>query len=524
MLRLRTLEFDSAAVKERVTHGLRKMLTGGKRSFKEAVSEEHGQMIVMAAFTMILFLGICAWAVDVGYALVVKNKLQASADAAALAAAQHLDDGTWHSVGMNYTSQSGSLNSYSGFTTGTPSVTAECSTTVEGWGIPFDPSEPNVVQVVESGTWPTFFAWIVGHPTMTVNVESEASKGTKAHPYNVAIILDTTYSMRTPDPNCPYVNGQEQTQLQCAETAIGVILGGLDPSVDNISLFTFPAMEQNSTSNDTNCSGQQATGEPYTFPSATATSMQTVRFTGGSGTVQTTYQIAGFANDYRSSDSAKSLNSSSSLTKAVGLSSGCSGLQVNSTQNTYFASTIYAAQSALLAEQAANPGTSNTMILLSDGNATAVNNNYWKDMATSSQSNPGVNNSADGLYPNLQGECGQAVDAANAASAAGTLVFTIAYGSPSTSTGGGRYGNGGNCASDVGTGAHPNITPCEDMQDMSTGWPTDTSHFYSDYYAPGGDSGCQAAGKNNTITNLSDIAASIVVALRKERLIPPNTP
>jgi len=48
---------------------------------------------------------------------------------------------------------------------------------------------------------------------------------------------------------------------------------------------------------------------------------------------------------------------------------------------------------------------------------------------------------------------------------------------------------------------------------MSTGWTAstqDTSHFYSDYYAPGGDSGCQAAGPNNTITALSDIASAIV--------------
>src|SRR5208283_323888 len=109
----------------------------------------------------------------------------------------------------------------------------------------------------------------------------------------------------------------------------------------------------------------------------------------------------------------------------------------------------------------------------------------------------GVNNSSDGLYSNLQGECGQAVDAAQAASDAGTLVFTIAYGSPSTSKGGGSSGNQGNCASDIGAGQHSNITPCQDMQQMSSGWnatPQDKSHFYSDYYdAAQGDTGCQAA-------------------------------
>jgi len=51
------------------------------------------------------------------------------------------------------------------------------------------------------------------------------------------------------------------------ENAIAIILNGLAPTQDKVSLFTFPAMEVGSASNDTNCSGNQATGEPYTFPS-----------------------------------------------------------------------------------------------------------------------------------------------------------------------------------------------------------------------------------------------------------------
>jgi hypothetical protein len=301
-------------------------------------------------------------------------------------------------------------------------------------------------------------------------------------------------------------------------------------------------MEVGSASNDTNCSGNQATGEPYTFPSTSATSLQTMPITTGSGrnssTVQTTYQITGYLTDYRTSDAAKSLSNGSLLTKGIGSDTGCSGLQVNSTQNTYFASTIYQAQASLLAEQAANPGTMNAIIFLSDGNATAVDNTVWTDLASGStatsncpngQTCVGVNNSNNGIYPNLQGQCGQAVDAANAASNAGTIFYTIAYGSPSTSLAANNYPalNNGNCTSDIGTGQHPGITPCQDMQDMSTGWTAstqDTSHFYSDYYAPGGDSGCQAAGPNNTITALSDIASAIVGQFTGVRLIPSNTP
>jgi Flp pilus assembly protein TadG len=497
---------------------------------------------------MVIFLGICAFSVDVGHAMLVRKELQASTDAAALAAAQHLSDGTYQSVAMAY-SAAGTRNDYNGYTLSTPVVTAKCSSTVDGptWASPIpcttSPLVPNMVTVQETATVPTFFAWIVGHRSLTVTAVSAASKGAKPTPYNIAIILDTTYSMITKDPNCGNI-----TQLACAENAIAVILGGLAPTQDNVSLFTFPAMDTADASNDSNCSGKQATGEPYTFPSATATSMQTMPYytytttrgkngqtTTTTTTTQTTYQIASFTNSYRSSDTATSLTSNSSLVEAIGQSKGCPGLVVNSTQNTYFASTIYAAQAALIAEQVANPGTQNAIILLSDGNATAVDNSSWQDMVSGNESTVVVNNTSNGLYPNLQGECGQAVTAAHYAQnytnssgkADGTLFFTIAYGSPSTSTSGGVTGNQGNCASDQGTGQYPNITPCQDMQDMSTGWnatPQNTSYFYSDYYAPGGDSGCQAAGPNNTITSLNDIASSIVGQLSGVRLIPPNTP
>lgn len=486
--------------------------------------EDEGQVLPWAVFMMFLFLGMCALTVDVSHAMLVQRQLQASADAAALAAAQSLGNGNPASAGMNYTSKAGALNEYAGFATSTPTIATRCSTTIQGapWYIPCNSTTPNVVTVTETATIPAFFAGIFGNHLLTIGATSSASKGAKPQPYNVAIVLDTTNSMNTYDSNCG------QTQLQCAESAIGTILDGLAPTQDNVSLFTFPAMTVSSVSNDTNCSGSRATGVPYTFPSTSATSLQTMGYNSGSNTVQTTYQITGFLTDYRSSDTASSLANGSLLTKAIGSSQGCRGLKPNNTQNTYFAATIYQAQAALLAEQAANPGTKNAMIFLSDGNATATNNGGYSDMSTSSQTSSGaggVKNTSDGKYPNLQGQCGQAVDAAAAASLAGTTIFTIAYGSPSTSKS--STTNTGNCGSDVGTGQHPGITPCQDMQQMSSGWnktPQDTSHFYSDYYAPGGDSGCQAAGANNTITSLSSIASSIVGYFTGVRLVPNGLP
>ncbi len=511
-----------------------------QRFLNAVTGDERGQVLPWAALMMVLVMGASAFSIDLGHAMLVRKQLQASADAAALAGAQHLADGTYQSVAASY-SASGSQNGYGGYTVSAPVISTRCSSTVAGWGIPCTASNPNVVTVQQTATVNTFFASLLGYKTLTVTAVSAAAKGLKPVAANVAIVLDTTYSMTLYDSNCG------GTQLQCAENAIGVILKGLDPSLDNVSLFTFPAMNASTVQNDYDCSGQQATGEPYTFPPVNATSLQTMPITvttyggwGGWGTpttttIQTTYQITGFSNDFRTSDAAQSLNSSSNIVNAIGQSQGCPGVQPNSTQNTYFASTIYQAQAALVAQQQANPGTANVMIILSDGNATAVSNSYFQDMNTQTSPGPAVNNTSNGIYPNLVGQCGQAVNAAlyatnytSGGKADGTTVFTIAYGSPSYSQAGGRYGNQGNCASDIGAGQYPNITPCQDMQDMSSGWlatPQNTSHFYSDYFdAAQGDAGCQAADQNNTITNLNDIAKAVVTQLMEVRLISPNTP
>jgi hypothetical protein len=124
-------------------------------------------------------------------------------------------------------------------------------------------------------------------------------------------------------------------------------------------------------------------------------------------TTNVTYQIVGFSTNYRSSNSANSLSTSSLLSNAIGVgvgtggsgkhhkSSGCSGIQT-SNENTFYAGAIYAAQSALLAEQGLNAGTKNVIILLSDGNATAQQTN----MANSSNSNSSTTWATNsGTYP-----------------------------------------------------------------------------------------------------------------------------
>src|SRR5690349_7077823 len=108
------------------------------------LSEEEGQVLPWVVLLMFLFLGMCALTVDVGHAILVQHQLQASADAAALAAAESLGNGSPVTVGMNYTSNVGAKNQYAGFTSATPTIATRCSTTIMGppWNIPCTSTSP----------------------------------------------------------------------------------------------------------------------------------------------------------------------------------------------------------------------------------------------------------------------------------------------------------------------------------------------------------------------------------------------
>ncbi len=121
-------------------------------------------------------------------------------------------------------------------------------------------------------------------------------------------------------------------------------------------------------------------------------------------------------------------------------------------EGTYYAGAIYAAQASLVAAKAANPGSQNVMIILSDGDSNASKAQLAGSASTTS-----------GVYPSTKNQCHQAVTAAQAATAAGTMVYTVAYGADSSG-----------CSTDS-----PSISPCQTMQQMAS----DSAKFFSDYTA-----------------------------------------
>ncbi len=507
---------------------------------RRVLRDESGQILPwMALLMMFLFLGLAALSLDVGHGIFIQRQLQASADAAALAGAQGLPN-NYRTPAQNYGDKG--FNSYGpGVTFSTPVVNGLCLKSIEAapFNSPCSSTVPNAVQVTETATFTPAFAGIFGSHKMTISATSTAAG--QAGRWNIAIVLDTTPSMGFSDPNCGGA-----TQLACAEGGISKLLAGLDPNTDYVSLFTFPAIDASASSvnADITCNGGSPTVAPYVFPSTTATSYTNTStpYVTGSGTNQhttyVTYQLTPFSNSYQTPNDAAQIAIGNG-TNSRGRS--CGGIQT-SMEYTYLAGAIFAAQGALLAQQAnlasAGYSSQNALIVLSDGNATGQENNAGGSfqplsndfLSTSAQVGGGSNlyasaspQGVSGGYPSWVGQCGQEVDAAqkiNSLTTNSTRVYTIAYGSPTSSTKSGAPL--GNCETDVGAGQHPGITPCQAMQQMSSGYVSTSQdpYFFSDNT---GGTGCSAMPGNNALNDMASIFTAIRGSLTYARLIPNNT-
>lgn len=537
--------------------GLRALI---RRRLSAFFREDRGQVLPISAIMLVGFLGMAAVSVDMGHAMLNYEQLQNAADAAALAGAQALPNTTASTVATQYSAVASQYNAQSD-TAGTTMAAGYpkllCLTTIKNQGAACSaPANANAVQVrLQMSTHLNFAGlFTFGHPNMTVTATSTAApQGAAATPYNVAIIVDTTLSMAEADDDC------SMTQLACALNGVQVLLNELAPCasgltqcsitngqsanvVDSVALFTFPNVTVGTVSIDSNCTtpipsqwqtGTNSRGQPtytsaylssswgyytvqgqppypgvssatgYTYPSATATSYSP------SGSNTGTYQITGFMSDYKTTPTVGApLNTNSTLVKAAGgaSSTGCNGLGIpnyDGDYGTYYAGVIYAAQAALTAQKAANPGTQNAIILLSDGNATAPD----PQNSPGGSSYPAMPSPANGggVYPSYANECSQGIVAAKAAAAAGTRVYTVAYGSPTSG-----------CASDT-SGTYAGITPCQTMEDMASA----PQYFFSDWKQSNSNSTCYS--QSQPVTSLSDIFKQISAGLTKAMLIPNNT-
>jgi Putative Flp pilus-assembly TadE/G-like len=584
----------------------------------KVLKDERGQTLPFVALLMTALLGMAGLVTDVGHAYVVRGELQNSANAAALAASGYVYTSQSASVNTTsianqYSASSGGSNASSGLGTVNTSVKTRCVNMLMPKGTTCGSSSiANAVVVTNSATVKTIFMALFGVKTLAVNATATASMQGSSKPWNVAVIIDSTGSMATVDSNC-----NNMTEFQCALSGTQALLEDTNPCptgisscggstgvapVVRVSLFTFPNVltSQNGTavpsvSDDINCNGNPATftnfssqpvAAPYTLPipgvtlpGAPDATYMTYKQTSNSQPWTATYQITPFLSDYYLPSNSTGLNPNSDLVKAVGHGNtlGCltytfgiwgtgSGSGFG---NTYLASVLYAAQSALAAEQTANGG-QNAIVFLSDGDANASyyskNPSAYGGVTTSNQfsnafefpsapsgsrvgptssspSNPvpsyftpatsndtttdgystlGVN--GKGIYPDWFDQCQQAITAAQYATNQGTTVFSVAYGAG---------GQGGGCSSgwSVGqtdttltaTGTNQtfslgSLSPCVVMTNVASSLAT----FYSDPQQSGSSSSCTDAG--HTTVSLQQIFQGIATTFSSPRLIPNNAP
>ena len=522
------------------------MNVNSKSLLRRVFKEQHGQVLPWVVFMMGLFLGFSAFVLDIGHAFYCYQELQAATDAAALAGAQSLNSSSPSAVVSQFSAQSGGNNTNPNLTLngvnsvswflgilnmpafGSPITQATCS----------GPEDANAIQVKEQAIVSHVLAQVFGISHMTISATAtSAIVGARNQPTNIAIILDTTASMKTVDSNCTSSGGSAE-RIQCAEQGVATLLEDLSPcntalgcgtvnngiaqhALDQVAVFTFPNVTQGTANDAYNCSGSSPSVPAYSFPTYNATT-----YTGGysSGSSLATYQITPFLSDYKSQDSGTTLVTSSDSVAVTGSGlktngSSCPGMGAPGGDGTYYAGVIYAAQAALTAQAASEIAAdsslspSNIMIILTDGEANASSSKMATKTtsgATVNPSNPwptgGGATSSITNYPSALDQCQQAVAAANYAKSQGTQVYTIAYGSESSG-----------CTTDT-TGPQRNITPCQVMSEMASTNTSKINYFYSDYNQSGSSSTCTSPG--SSITDINGIFGAISTNLLQVRLLP----
>lgn len=512
------------------------------------IQEDTGQALVFTAVILTAFIGVTGVAVDAGKGYYAYELLKESTNAAALAGAGALPDTTSaNTYAIDYGSKSAEFNSNGIMTnvTTTPTfgcwsaVTTNLNTACEA--PPAGGAANNAIQVTQTAQVSTWIGPLFGMPTFNIQaVSSAAMRGGAYIPYNIAVIVDTTASMEDADDG---KNSTCTSQIQCALGGFQDLLEDLypcqdsgtcqagDKEVDNVALFVFPVITTATTTDDTTCTTAAPNTDPYSFTSATAPTPNSSASNMAMLPAADSYEIVNFENGYKTSDTTSTLVSSDPLAIASGVGGTNCGIEkikngkpyLTAGEGTYYAQVIYQAQALLYNESNGTNGNGflNAMIILSDGNATAAPTQMSVASGTlngtgTKTTNP--NGYINPAYPSALGECGQAVVAAHAASAAGTTVYTIGYGTETT----------GSCTLDKTVSATVSDStygakswaPGDQACDAIAAMATSANTFYSDDSSIAGE-GCAAVSTNlQNITTLAGIFHSVANNFSTARLIP----
>ncbi len=489
--------------------------------------------MVWVAILLPLILGVGGLGVDAGYAYIGYRELQISTDAAAMAAAATLPSTTAATTAATqFSSTPGNYNAYP--ILNTPYAISNTQITVTPGcitlsGLPACGSSitANAVKVTQTAKIPTFFIRALSvfgvKSAQSIDLSATAvaaMRGAQRGPYNVAIVIDSTPSMRQNDggSNCT------GTKIACAEEGAQIMLSQLSPClpnttcgaatngnvaypVDKVALFTFPAQTPGSQlAKDQTCGSISIMPSVINYPDSKALgTLTSLPNSTNLATLVSEYGVVPLVSNYRTSDSTSGsnpltidrsnpmLSSAQSIVNAVGGNSyfggaSCAGMAGTNTGTTFYAGALFTAQQYLVANARANA--ENVIVLLSDGDA----NGGTMGAGSSNLYNSG---SSKGTYPSSSKQCKQAIDVATAAQKTGTKIYTVGY----------TVASGG-CSTDSG------LTACSALRSIASG---DKNFFVdtSSVACPG----ARSVAMNGKANSLSSIFTAIVGDLTLPRLV-----
>ncbi len=243
-------------------------MSAAGRLVRASRSDSSGQTLTLVAIFLPLLLGMLGLAIDTGNLYIAQRHLQTATDAAALAAAQDLPDGTQalslactfsatHAGGscpsgvaatdgqnvsgqLENVSTSAQLECLSAASAGAGCVTGT-GACARGANPPAGDAGCNAIKITQTGSVKTFLLGFLGFVNTKVTTSATASMGGgRSSPLDVEVVLDSTSSMQAFD-NCgapsgtsgvtgiPYMNGKTPTAEDCAKAGMRALLETLYP-------------------------------------------------------------------------------------------------------------------------------------------------------------------------------------------------------------------------------------------------------------------------------------------------------
>ncbi len=217
---------------------------------------QSGQSFPLIALLMVILIAICGIAIDVGYGLLQKRRLQASVDLALLSAARELPDAQAAAASAQEYAER-NFHEVSD-----QSITVEVDTSCMNPGCAAD----DKITMRATTNTPTFFLPLFGIDDWTVGTGGAACGPCDSSPfaYDVVVVLDRSYSMCT--SGWGGYNGC--TDLQNAKEGVRELLEFFDPDTDRVSLAVLGSADTNSCTSTPACPTSTTYGRPFSHASA----------------------------------------------------------------------------------------------------------------------------------------------------------------------------------------------------------------------------------------------------------------